>query len=221
MILSEKSRAPGGGTSWPELKSDEHLSAITSKTYIWCRFIYHLLFWIITRIYYSWDCSIFQYQTMRKSSVELGLVYKRSSTNTLEKLRCCPGKTNCIHCLRNTGFFGKLNKVIFPSQPKHTSLETFFPSESRASVQPDEACWWARTWSCSGWCMHGRVLPEKCPYKDFHRRLHQQVPQSRKLSETCTNPEVRFLPQKYSVISSNCFLKLCPCLAWESRSLTV
>ncbi len=30
----------------------------------------------MTRIFYSWDCSIFQYQTMCKSSVELGLVYK-------------------------------------------------------------------------------------------------------------------------------------------------
>ncbi len=44
------------------------------------------------RVFYSWDCSIFQYQTMCKSSVELGLVYK-TSTNTFEKLRCCPGKT--------------------------------------------------------------------------------------------------------------------------------
>uniref|UniRef100_A0A671NKY1 Heat shock protein family A (Hsp70) member 8 n=1 Tax=Sinocyclocheilus anshuiensis TaxID=1608454 RepID=A0A671NKY1_9TELE len=27
------------------------------------------------------------------------------------QLRCCPGKINCIHCSRNPGFFGKLNKV--------------------------------------------------------------------------------------------------------------
>ncbi len=26
--------------------------------------------------------------------------------------------TNCIHCSLKAGFFGKLNKVIFPSQPK-------------------------------------------------------------------------------------------------------
>ncbi len=43
----------------------------------------------------------------------------------------------------------------------------------------------------------------------------------KKLSETCTNPEVRFLAQKYSVILPNRFLKLWPCLAWESNSLTV
>ncbi len=43
---------------------------------IWCRFTYHLQLWIMTGIFYSWDCSIFQYQTMHKSSVELGFVYK-------------------------------------------------------------------------------------------------------------------------------------------------
>ncbi len=46
------------------------------------------------------------------------LFIKRSSTNTLEKLHCCPRKTKCIHSLQNTGFVGKLNTVIFPSQSK-------------------------------------------------------------------------------------------------------
>ncbi len=46
------------------------------------------------------------------------LFIKRSSTNTFEKLHCCPRKTNCIHCSRNAEFFGKLNKVIVPLQPK-------------------------------------------------------------------------------------------------------
>ncbi len=74
MILSEKSRAPGGAP-WAELKSDEHLSADWKQnTDIWCRFTYRLQFWIMTGNFYSWDCSIFQYQTMCKSSVELGLV---------------------------------------------------------------------------------------------------------------------------------------------------
>ncbi len=57
-ILSEKSRAPGG-TPWAELKSDEHLSADRQQnTDIWWRFTYHLQFWIMTGIFYSWDCSI-------------------------------------------------------------------------------------------------------------------------------------------------------------------
>ncbi len=33
MILSDKSWAPGGGAPWAELKRDEHLRAITSKTH--------------------------------------------------------------------------------------------------------------------------------------------------------------------------------------------
>ncbi len=75
-ILSEKSQAPGRAP-WAELKSDKHLSAYCQQnTDIWCRFTYHLQFWIMTGIFYSWDRSIFQYQTMCKSSVELGLVYK-------------------------------------------------------------------------------------------------------------------------------------------------
>ncbi len=160
-ILSEKSRAPGG-VPWAELKSDEHLSADREQnTDIWCHFTYCLQFWIMTGIFYSWDRSIFQYQTMCKSSVNWALFIKRSSTNTLEKLRCCSGKTNCIHCLRNARFFGKLNKVIFPSQPKtHFIRDIPFFRESRA-VQPNEVRWWAR--SHSGRCVHGRVLPGEMP----------------------------------------------------------
>ncbi len=93
----------------------------------------------MTGICYSWDLSIFQFQTMHKSSVELGLVYKTFVSKHTWETPLLPRKTNCIHCSRNAGFFRKLNKVIFPSQPKHTSLETFFPSESRAAVQADEA----------------------------------------------------------------------------------
>ncbi len=54
-------------------------------------------------IFYS---SIFQYQTMCKSSVELGLVYKSFVNKHTCKSLLLPGKTNCIHCLRNAGFFG-------------------------------------------------------------------------------------------------------------------
>ncbi len=164
MILSEKSQASGGGAPWAELKSDKHLSADHQQNRdIRCRFTYRLQFWIMTGNFYSWDCSIFQYQTMCKFSVELGLVYK-SCQHTLEKLFCCPGKTNCIHCSRNAGFFGKLNKIIFPSQPKTHFFRDILPEQVQA-VQPDEARWWprSRSWSCSGRCVHGRVLPGEMP----------------------------------------------------------
>ncbi len=118
MILSEKSWAPGG-TSWAELKSDEHLSADRQQnTDIWCRFTYRLQFWIMTGIFYSWDLSIFQHQTMCNSSVELGLVYKTFINKHTCETPLLPRKTNCIHCSHNAGFFRKMNKVIFPFQPK-------------------------------------------------------------------------------------------------------
>ncbi len=36
-------------------------------------------------------------------------------------------KTNCIHCSHNAGFFGKLNKVIFPLQPKTHFFRDILP----------------------------------------------------------------------------------------------
>ncbi len=54
-------------------------------------------------------------------------VKRGSSTNTLQKLCCCPGKTNCIHSFRDAGFFGKLNKVFFPSQPKTHFFRDILP----------------------------------------------------------------------------------------------
>ncbi len=175
----------------------------------------------MTGIFYSWDRSIFQYQTMCKSSVELGLVYKRLSTNTLEKLRCCPGKTNCIHCLHNAGFFGKLNKVIFPSQPKTHFFRDILPERVLCSAAEWSALMGALLLML--WSMRARA---RSSGRNAHIRSSTRVyvmksHDRKKLSETCTNLEVRFLAQKYSVRSPNCFLKLCPCLAWESNSLTV
>ncbi len=150
MILSGKS---WGGVPWAELKSDEHLSAIISKTET-CRFTYRLQFWIMTGIFYSWDCSMFQYQTMRKSTVELSLVYKTFINKHTWETPLLPWK-NKLNCLRNVGFFGKLNKVIFPSQPKTHFFRDILP------VQPNEMRWWAR--SRSGRCVHGRTLPGEMP----------------------------------------------------------
>ncbi len=88
-ILSENSWAPGCG----------------QNTDIWCLFTYSLQFRIMTGIFYSWDRSIFQYQTMCKSSIELGLVYKTFVNKHTCETPLLPRKTNCIHCSRNAGFF--------------------------------------------------------------------------------------------------------------------
>ncbi len=125
------------------------LAPITNKTNIWCRFTYRLQFWIMTGIFYSWDRSIFQYQTMSKSSVELGLVYKTFVNKHTCETPLLPRKTNCIHCSRNAGFFWEAEQGYISLTTKNTSLERFFPSESCA-VLPDEARWWARSCSRSG-----------------------------------------------------------------------
>ncbi len=116
MILSEKSRAPGGGAPWAEIESDEHLSAITSKTRTYDADSF------TTSSSESWPGSFiagtalsFSIKPCANLASTWALFIKRSSTNTLEKLRCCPGKINCIHCWRNAGLFRKLNKVIFSS----------------------------------------------------------------------------------------------------------
>ncbi len=86
---------------------------------------YGLHFWIMTGIFYSWDSSIFQYQIMRKYRVGLGLVYKMFVNKHICETLLLPQKTNSS---RNAGFFGKLNKVIFPLQPK-TQLFGDLPHE--------------------------------------------------------------------------------------------
>ncbi len=154
---------------------------------------------------------------MCKSSVELGLVYKTFINKTLEKLHCCPGKTNYIHCSRNAGLFWEAEQGYLSLNQKHSSLETFFPSESRAAL-PDEACWLAALAPVDA--CRGVFFREKCPYKEFHRRLRHQEQRSKKTLRNLYEPEVRFLAQKYSVIRP-IFFKLCPCLAWESNSLPV
>ncbi len=144
------------------------------------------------------------------------LFIKRSSTNTLAKLHRCPGKTNCIHCLRNAGFFWEAEQGYLSLTSKNTSLETFFPSESRAAVQPNDACWWAHLISLSRWsmCEQARSSGRNAHIRSFTIIYVIKGHDWKKLSETCTNPEVRFLAQKFSVILPNRLLKLWPCLAW-------
>ncbi len=196
MILSEKSWAPGG-VPWAELKSNKHLRAAADcqhTTVIWCRFTYHLQFWIMTGIFYSWDRSIFQYQTMFKSSVELGLVYKtfvnKHFWNYIADLEKQTAST--VHV--TLGSSGSWTRLSFPYNQKHTTLETFFPSESRATE------WSALMGALSRWSMCARV---RSSGRNAHIRSSTVVYVSKshvckKLSETCTNPEIRFLAQKYS-----------------------
>ncbi len=173
----------------------------------------------MTGIFYSWDCSIFQYQTMCKSSVELGLVYKTFVNKHTWETLLLPGKTNCFHCLRNAGFFGKLNKVIVPSQPKTHFFRDILPERVRP-VQLNEMRWWAHiVLALIDTCM-GAFFREKYPYKEFHRRLRHEEPRSKKNSLKLVRSRKEDFWHRNSVIRPNCFLKLWPSL-WKSNSLTV
>ncbi len=161
-----------------ELKSDKHLSAITNKTDIWCRFTYCLQFWIMTGYFIAGTAPSFSIKRCANPASNWALFIKRSSTNTFEKLRCCPGKTNCIHRLRNAGFFGKLNNVIFPSQPKTHFFRDILPELVPCS-------------SAAGWSAPTSVV--------YVSKSHDR----KKLSETCTNPEVIFATEILQMVFLN------------------
>ncbi len=165
------------------------------------------------RIFYSWDCSIIQYQTMCKPSVELGLVYKTFINEHTWKTLLLPRKTNCIHCLRNAGFFRKLNKVIFPSQPKTHFFRDILSERVPCSRK---SCVDGRTLSLApvDVCM-GSFSRGKCPYKSstvIYISKSHDLKNSQKLGRT----------RKWGLWHRNTvqivFLKLCPCLAWETKS---
>ncbi len=118
---------------------------------------------------------------MCKSSVELGLVYKTFVNKTLEKLHCCPRKTNYIHCSHNGGLFWEAEQGYLSLTTKNTLLKRH---SSRASpVLP----------ACRLKYVDGRALAltlvdactgaffrEKCPYKEFQHRLRHQEQRSKK-----------------------------------------
>ncbi len=208
---AENSPAPGG-MLWAELKSHKHLcDDCQQSTNIWCRFTYRLWFRIMTDIFYRWECSIFQYQTMCKSSFELGLVCKTFVIKMTE--------TNKHTCETPLLFFGKLNKVIFPSQPK----TLLWRHSSRASpVQCCRWCWWVYSCSRSGWRVHALALPGEMPIQGIPlfmtswRAMLENFPKLIRTRKEC-------IWHRNTVICPNvfCFFLLWPCLSWESNSLTV
>ncbi len=143
---------------------------------------YCLQFRIMTRIFYSWDRSIFQYQTMRKYRVELSLVYKTSINKHTCETPLLPQKTNCIHCSHNTGFFWELSKVIFPLQPKTQLFGDILPERVLCSAAEWSALMGALLISLSLWSMRARTRSSgsKCPYKEFHPSWRHEEPWSKK-----------------------------------------
>ncbi len=79
------------------------------------------------------------------------------------------------------GCFGKLNKVIFPSQPKTHFFRDILP-ERGPCCQPADWSALMGALSLSLWSMRARTrsFREKCPYKEFHRRLRHKEQRSKK-----------------------------------------
>ncbi len=134
------------------------------------------------------------------------LFIKRSSTKHLRNSIAAPEKQTISTVPVTVGSFGKLNKVIFSSQPKTHFFRDILP-ERVPCCQP--ADW--RKLSFSLWSMPARA---RSSGRNAHIRSSTVVyviknNDRKKLSKTCTNPEERFLAQKYSVIRpKNFFLTL-------------
>ncbi len=105
------------------------------------------------------------------------LFIKRSSTKHLRNSIAAPEKQTISTVHVTVGCFGKLNKVIFPSQPKTHFFRDILPERV-----PCSAADWSVLIGCSrsGRCVHGAFFREKCPYKEFHRRLRHQEQRSKK-----------------------------------------
>ncbi len=215
-ILSENSRAPGGAP-WAELKSDEHLSTDHQQNAeIWCCLTYHLQFWIMTGIFIAGTAPSFSIKRCANPVSIWALFIKHSSTNTLAKLHCCPENQTASTVHVTLGSFGTLNNVIFPLQPTTHFFRDILPERVPSSALMGALL--LSLWSmCARVRSSGRNAHIRSSTLHYVRKSHDW----KKLSDTCTNPEGRFLAQKYSVILPNRFLKLWPCLAWESNSLTV
>ncbi len=74
-----------------------------------------------------------------------GLVYKTFVNKHTWETPLLPRK-NKLHPLFNAGFFGKLNKVIFPSQPKTHFFRDFLPERALCSAAEWSALKWIFKW---------------------------------------------------------------------------
>ncbi len=159
----------------------------------------------MTKIFYSCDCSIFQYQTMYKSSIELGLVYKTFVNKHTCETPLLTRKNKLYHV--TLCYLGNLNKVIFPLQPK-----THFFRDSAAETQMKCIDGRALALALVDAC-EGAFFQEKCPYKG----VPQSFTSARAMIEKSFPKLVR--TQKEDFYHRNTqsyfqivFLKLWPCL---------
>ncbi len=187
-ILSENSRAPGG-VSWAELKSDEHMSSDWQQNR-------HLMPFTIC-CFESWlgtfiagTAPSFSIKRCANAALNWAWLIKRWSTNTFAKLHCCPEKTNCIHCSRNAGFFGKLNKVIFPSQPTTHFFRDILPERVPCSAAEWSALMGGLLLSLRSMCSRARFFGRNAHTRSSTLHYVRKSNDRKILSKTCKQPGV-------------------------------
>ncbi len=148
------------------------------------------------RDFYRWDHSIFQYQTMCKSSVVLALFIKHSSpkwreqTNTQNSVASLEKQTaSTVHI--TLGSLESWTKLSFPHNQKHTFSETFFSSKSCAALLL------TLMYLLLGKLPIQGILPFMTSWRAM---IEKNFP------ETYTNPAGVYFAQKRSIICPQCFL---------------
>ncbi len=206
-ILSEKSRAPGG-VPCGGAKEWWALAPIANKTQTFDAVSLTIC------SSESWPGSFiagtapsFSIKRCANPASNWALFIKRSSTKHLRNSIAAPEKQTISTVHVTVGCFGKLNKVIFPSQPKTHFFRDILP-ERGPCCQPADWSALMGALSLSLWSMRARTrsFREKCSYKEFHRRLRHKEQRSKKTLRNLYESGSEILAQKYSVIRPNFFL---------------
>ncbi len=180
-ILSGKKPSSWRHAVWAELKSDEHLLRLPTKQ------SFDAVSLTICSSE-SWPGSFiagtapsFSIKRCANPASNWALFIKRSSTKHLRNSIAAPEKQTISTVHVTVGCFGKLNKVIFPSQPKTHFFRDILPVRGPC-CQPADWTTLMGALSLSLCSMHvqTRSFREKCPYKEFHRRLRHKVQRSKK-----------------------------------------
>ncbi len=180
---------------WVELKSDEHLLQSPTKPIFDA---FSLTIWSSESrpgSFIAGAAPSFSIKPCANPASNWAWFIKRSSTNTLEKLRCCPEKQTA-----SRGYLSLTNKnTLFK---RHTSwvnlvqrcqIKCIDERTLALALAPVDACTGALFW-------------EKCPYKEFHPSWRHEEPWSEnflKLYEPERNIFIIIIIVKYWIIITN------------------
>ncbi len=108
---------------------------------------------------------------VNKHICETTLLTQKNKLHPLSTYRCA--------------LLGSWTRLSFPYNQKHTSLETFFRASpvQCSRMKRFDGCALAPVDACTG-----AFFREKCPCKEFHRRLRQQEPWFKKTFRNLYEP---------------------------------